>query len=571
MAASDPESVLAQLRAFAEKVPLTLRTTRFTADLADEVERHAAAFDPGVLTLAVVGQMRIGKSTLINTLVGQDLALTGVTETTATINWFRHGTQEQARKFRVVWTGQPGGSEERDVSDVGKWAGDSELAARTRYLEFYGTADFLKLVQIVDTPGTRSVIEPHEQAIRGFLLAERRNEQATLYYGGSADCVVYVLPPVARQNDEDLLTEFASTTRLPGSSPYNSVAVLHKWETLDHPEPWKDAERKAADLAKRLHRHVSDVIPVSAPLARAPHRLPIDWWDRLAHFVVKTPRSVLTQMIQASAFYAREEKNCPLSGPERKQLLSDSMLPWPCFTLILKLACCRALSDGRSILRSVVEIAGFPRLLPFLTKRFFERARVIHSSRLLAKSLGPCQVAALRLREAYASAIDRSSAARSAIDELEPFGNRTPLARAFLAETLNELEKQSNFLDKTLRSLESDVAGVRESFEQLDRDLEAIRLMDDRPDFFTEAEAAEILAILGAYGTVPQQRLSRILPADQPIAKVEVRLVYWHRRRDSTCGVRARVLDQVVQRLQELLADLKRDDQGAADKPAAQR
>ena len=155
-------------------------------------------------------------STLINALIGEDLAITGVTETTATVNWLKHGTAEQARTFRVVWRNDLAQEPEvRDRSELKGWQGPSELAKRTRYLEFFSEAKFLKRIQIVDTPGTRSVIEDHEKTVREFLLAQR-HERETLYYGGVADCIVYVLNPVAKQADVELLDAFESRTRLPG-------------------------------------------------------------------------------------------------------------------------------------------------------------------------------------------------------------------------------------------------------------------------------------------------------------------------------------------------------------------
>jgi hypothetical protein len=68
------------------------------------------------------------------------LAVTGVNETTATVNWFRHGTPEQTGKVRVVWKGKASSSDMIDGSRIKEWVGDSELAKRTRFLEFYSTA-----------------------------------------------------------------------------------------------------------------------------------------------------------------------------------------------------------------------------------------------------------------------------------------------------------------------------------------------------------------------------------------------------------------------------------------------
>ena len=54
--------------------------------------------------LAVAGRVKAGKSSFINAFLGQDLALVGVTETTATINYFRYGrVPDPAKPVKCVW------------------------------------------------------------------------------------------------------------------------------------------------------------------------------------------------------------------------------------------------------------------------------------------------------------------------------------------------------------------------------------------------------------------------------------------------------------------------------------
>ena len=245
-----------RLQTFSESVPGILRRSKLTDELAAEIERmlpsSKAALSEEHFTLAVAGQMRVGKSTLINAMIGADLAIPGVTETTATVNWLRHGTEEQAAQFRVVWNDAAGSSDLVDIADKLNWSGSSDLAARTRYLEFFSPAEFLRKVHVVDTPGTRSTLESHESAARGFLLAEGKAEKDSLYYGGITDCVAYVLPPVTRQNDSEVLGQFASGSRMSQSTPFNSVGLLHKWETIEHGTPWVEGGCVQAAVARRF-------------------------------------------------------------------------------------------------------------------------------------------------------------------------------------------------------------------------------------------------------------------------------------------------------------------------------
>ena len=160
------------VKRFSTSIPEYLLRHQSTALLALDVQKlnlHEAMKQQ--FTLAVIGQMRVGKSTLLNALIGKNLAPTGVTETTATINVFRHGRGDQCGKFRVHWTN--GSTDDMPLGKASEWIGTQENAAKTRYLEFFSdSADpdcLLRSADIVDTPGTRSVIGTHEEATKGFL------------------------------------------------------------------------------------------------------------------------------------------------------------------------------------------------------------------------------------------------------------------------------------------------------------------------------------------------------------------------------------------------------------------
>jgi hypothetical protein len=552
----DHEFFLEQLETFSANAPRILHRGGLTAE-AEEVQR-VMKVSHSPFTLAVVGQMRVGKSSLINALVGEDLAITGVNETTATVNWFRHGNAEQAKKFHVVWEGSAG-SEERDLSDIQRWVGDSDLAKRTRYLEFVSTAEFLKRVQIVDTPGTRSSLAAHEETLRGFL-AERRNEQETLHYGGSADCVVYVLPPIARESDEELLATFASQTRLPGSSPYNSVAVLHKWETLDHPEPWVEVQRMARKMSEQLRAHVAEVLPVSGPLAKAVARLAPEFWNEVARLVAHTSTDTLGHLTSMERrFDTASSPGCPVDADGRRNLRTRSALPWPCFSTVLRLANCNSLGDGTALRSAVDQMSGVQRLLDFLDERFFSRSRIIRASTLLGKALRPCERARNRLRERLALLREHAVAAQEMIAELEPLGQRACRSRSFIAQTILNGEQESQNVEANLRALETEVRTVRESSDNFDRDLKAIRILDDEPSLLPEANRRELFALLGAYGCSVERRLAAShLGNEDLLVTATRRLMHWLAQQEHVFGSARRVLQQVVARLEGIADVLER-------------
>lgn len=551
----DLDDLNKQLRQFAAETPPILRRVKLTEELAPEIEQSLAIAE-APFTLAVCGQMRVGKSTLINALVGAELAIPGVTETTATVNWFRHGTAEHATKFRVVWNDLTGTSDERDLAEKELWSGNSELAARTRFLEFFSTAEFLKKVHIVDTPGTRSTLVSHEQAARGFLLSEGRAERDSHFYGGVADCIIYVLPPVTHQNDSDLLGQFTSQRRLPQSTPYNSVGVLHKWETLEHPTGWVEAVKQAQRAFQSLKAYVCDVIPVSGPLARACQRCPPWFWDEILRLVTGSSSDTLETITMRDSWFNKPVDNCPLTPEERTRLLAESELAWPCFKTLLLLAASRSYAGGTQLQQAVREISGIDRLLEFLDRRFFDRSRLIRASNVLNRALRVTDTARGRLKNRLADLASDQELGRQALAEIDTSSN-LPKAQAFIERRLTETCRDSEQLTSLLRDLEGQARSVRESFQSFEQDCRSVQCMDDHSDQFDRGEVVEILALLGAYGASLSERLGTTDDADF-LESLYGRFDRWLQLRHTAKGERRIVLDQVVSRLEAALRQLMR-------------
>ncbi len=118
------------------------------------------------LLVAVMGEFSSGKSSFVNAFVGADIAPTGITPTTATINMLKYG---RARGGRVVYRDNTsreisGTSLSKSLSDI-----NDHEARRIRHVEILMPLPALEQVNIVDTPGLNSILPEHEAVARSFL------------------------------------------------------------------------------------------------------------------------------------------------------------------------------------------------------------------------------------------------------------------------------------------------------------------------------------------------------------------------------------------------------------------
>src|ERR1700722_5140288 len=80
-----------------ERAAAALREARLPGSCAESLERLAGQLDQPCV-VAVVGRMKAGKSTFINALLGEDVAKVGAAETTATVNYLKHGVPDDPER-----------------------------------------------------------------------------------------------------------------------------------------------------------------------------------------------------------------------------------------------------------------------------------------------------------------------------------------------------------------------------------------------------------------------------------------------------------------------------------------
>ncbi|HEX4419637.1 MAG TPA: dynamin family protein [Kofleriaceae bacterium] len=210
--------------------------------LVGDVARAAANLDQPLL-VTVMGEFSSGKSSFVNAFIGADVAPTGITPTTATINVVRYGRE---RGGRVI--GADGSALELgwDALMAHLRALTPDAARAIDRVEILVPLPQLEKINIVDTPGLNSIQPEHEATARAFIAR--------------ADAVVWVF--TASQGGK------ASEKRALGSIRDEGKRVLGVLNKADQLSPDETTE-VTSFITGELGDLVEAIVPFSARHALA--------------------------------------------------------------------------------------------------------------------------------------------------------------------------------------------------------------------------------------------------------------------------------------------------------------
>lgn len=368
-----------------------LRKTGLPGELATRLERLAAEV-PEPCVVAVVGRVKAGKSTFINALLGVDLAVVGAKETTATINYFRYGTADPQFPVRCHWRDGKVTSESRQFLDSLQGTDIQTLckADSIKYLEYYLQNPYLEHITLVDTPGTGSVVDEHQNRTAEFLALNsqlrNRHDEDTWRSGSEADAVIYLIGEVPRTEDQEFLNAFKLVTQ-GQSSPLNAIGIMAQIDLYD--DIVKHREQKAAKIAEQLQDSLNTVIPVSAGIQRALESLLANDKVLLQRLITMlraiSPETRDILLSDSEIYLPKNEKSDydksldidPVSFEERKQVRGE--MPWGVFTAIARHIIDHPSLETPQIGENLRAIAGYDRLHKVLDQHFAKRAELLHT------------------------------------------------------------------------------------------------------------------------------------------------------------------------------------------------
>lgn len=273
---------------------LLLRASTSAAHPAarSELDEAVARLD-GPLTVAVAGRVKAGKSTLVNAMLGQDVAPTDEAECTRVVTWYRDGPT-----YRVEVVGRDGTREHRpfrhgaaalDV-DLGRPVGEVER------LEVWLPSKRLREQSLVDTPGLASLST--EVSARSIEALADEEEPAV------ADAVIYLLRHM-HSSDVRFLEAFHGS-ELAHGSPVNAVGVLSRADEvgLCRLDAMTIAERVAGRYRDEpaLRRLCPVVLPVAGLLASASSLLREDEYRAVGALATAALDDTIDLLLTAEGF-----------------------------------------------------------------------------------------------------------------------------------------------------------------------------------------------------------------------------------------------------------------------------
>jgi hypothetical protein len=318
------------------------------------------------LRVAIAGKIKAGKSTLLNALVGEELAATDAGECTRIVTWYADGPTYAVTAFLKDGTADP-----RPFNRV-QGAVQINLgrpAEQVDHLEVRVPSARLRRHTLIDTPGIASLSTDVSLRTMAFMEAEGERSAQT-------DAVIYLLRHM-HGSDVRFLESFHGDGMANGT-PVNAVGVLSRADEIGgcRLDAMEAASRVAARYAtdERLRRLCPVVVPVAGLLGAAGATLREDEFRALAAVAEEPMSDVVELLLTADRFAA--------SAPGRQEVLHRLGLFG--VRLAVRLIRENIVRDSADLARALTEHSGIDRLREVFTAQFVGRSEVLKARSALA-------------------------------------------------------------------------------------------------------------------------------------------------------------------------------------------
>lgn len=461
--------------------------------------------------LAIAGKVKAGKSFLINALLGVDLAMTGTTETTATINVFKKGRPFSPKK-PVLCQYVDGRKEWCTKEFLESLQGTSEESlkktAEIDKLIFYIDENpLLEDITLVDTPGIGAEVgedgDSHQIQTDSYFKLRERHHQDTISLSNSADAIIYIFNTVPTETDRNFLNSLYDDGK--GLTAINCIGVLSKIDKdfgqIDNIKKFENA----------FEKNVFAILPTSAALTRLmPNISTANNVKKILCGGFSSDKYFNFAISSEKVFLLEKIPECNLSLEERKALLSEltkgvADVPWSVLSCIAKELYYS--DDLTSTLQHLKSISGVDNLKNLINNHFFNRSRLLRCHKVLSELKRI--VTLITYDEAYFETEYLAKNKERFMQECKALSPET-------AKILSNLIKQYIPSEDYFNNQKVNLYKIKDKIEQLQAALSTINdcyiafeKLNQSKDQFTESEITELGLLFSgkAISSDPMQRL----------------------------------------------------------------
>lgn len=387
------------------------REYRDDAEAAARLEEHTRRLSEP-LRVAIAGMVKAGKSTLLNAIIGEEIAPTDAAECTKVVIWYRHGpTPRIALHLR---TG------ERRELPVRRTDGrldidlDGTPPEAVERIVVDWPSKRLEEVTLIDTPGIASLSTEISARSAAFLTPDETPPEA--------DAIIYLLRHL-HAADLGFLSAFHDTAA-GRASTVNAMAVLSRADEIGAGRI--DALLSARSIAERyradgaLRSLALDVVPIAGLVAQTARTLRQREFEALRE-LARLGRDARERMLVSVDRFVRADAGVDVSPEDRRNLLERlGMFGIRMSTVAIRSGC----DDATDLADDLYRRSGLEDLVRIVGDQFRSRADVLKARTALAA------LAALVRDRPSAAASDL----RAAIERLE--SNAHELRELALLSTL---------------------------------------------------------------------------------------------------------------------------------------
>ncbi len=333
---------------------------RQRADVHNELDRIGRRLNQPI-RIALAGTLKAGKSTLVNALVGEDIAPTDATEATRIVTWFRYGPTPRV-------TANERGGRRRNVPIVREGGLTFDLAdldaAEVVDLDVEWPAGALVDATIIDTPGTSSLSPDVSERSLRLLVPDDGVPRV--------DAVVFLLRTL---NAADIALLKQIGMLVGGAS--GALGVIGVASRADEIGAGRiDAMLSADEVATRFTTEMDKtgicqaVVPVSGLLALTARTLRHDEFAALRKLADVDPAELAKAMLSADRF-VRDDSPLPLDAATRRALLDRFGM----FGIRISVVVLQAgVADSVALADELLERSGLVALREVIDQQFAQRS-----------------------------------------------------------------------------------------------------------------------------------------------------------------------------------------------------